>query len=397
MSIWNSLAGTTSIELTTASVADTLTAIYDINIIVFDVQQISDLQVIITVFQKDYYRLTCLLEKKGVDHRIIRKQGIYWSLKQAIARPVLVIGLLIILVLTLYLPTRVLFVSVKGNNAIAANQIMEVASENGVYFFSARRSLRSEKIKNALLASIPQLQWAGVNTNGCTAVISVKERSEAINPAGNKSVGSVVAKCDGIVHTMTVLKGNRLCQVGQAVRKNQVLVSGYTDYGTVIKAVAADAEIYGFTNHELVSITPKASSQRAQITHTKRRYSIQFGKKLINLYKHSGISDTSCVKISSEHILTLPGGYALPVILIEEQLTYSLQEAPKDAGIDAMWLSDACDQYLQNCLVAGKILDKECSEQIIDNNIVRVCLYTCSELIGEFRSEELNTSYGKRD
>lgn len=32
-------------------------------------------------------------------------------------------------------------------------------------------------MKNALLSAIPELQWAGVNTYGCRAVISVRERT----------------------------------------------------------------------------------------------------------------------------------------------------------------------------------------------------------------------------
>ena len=41
--------------------------------------------------------------------------------------------------------------------------------------------IRSEKVKNSLLQRIPQLQWAGINTDGCVAVISVREKTAIKN------------------------------------------------------------------------------------------------------------------------------------------------------------------------------------------------------------------------
>ena len=89
-------------------------------------------------------------------------------------RPVLLAGLGILFLLAMYLPSRVLFIRVEGNMQIPDRQILAAAEECGIRFGASRREVRSEKVKNALLSSVPQLQWAGVNTAGCVATISVR-------------------------------------------------------------------------------------------------------------------------------------------------------------------------------------------------------------------------------
>ena len=65
----------------------------------------------------------------------------------------------------------------------AARKILERAEYCGVHFGAKAGSVRSEQVKNRLLFEIPELRWAGVNTTGCTAVITVAERQSGEVPA----------------------------------------------------------------------------------------------------------------------------------------------------------------------------------------------------------------------
>ena len=108
-------------------------------------------------------------------------------------------------------------------------------------------------------------------------------------------ITSIVALRDGVISDLTVVQGNGVCQVGQAVKKGQLLVSGYTDVGLTIKATQAKAEIYAQTLRNIQMITPSPTSLRGEVSGKKTRYALRIGKKLIKLYKDSGISDGSCV------------------------------------------------------------------------------------------------------
>lgn len=390
MGIWKSLAGTVRVELTSASPADMLTAINQSGIPLSDVMYLSELSVACTVLRSDYKLLHSLITRRGESVSVNRRTGSYWAIKRLIKRPVLMFGMAFLLLLAIYLPTRVLFVEVEGNESIPATLIIENAENCGISFGASRREVRSEQMKNALLGAIPELQWAGINTYGCTAVISVKERTVSEQIQKPIGVNSIVAAKDGVIQSCTVLRGNALCKVGQAVKKGQVLVSGYTDCGIAIKATGAEAEIFAQTLHTLSAVTPTNAAVRDEKTEVETKYSLFIGKKLINFSQDSGISDSTCVKMYTRINLTLPGGFQLPIGLIQEKLIYCDYEQTEVCEESSfVWVQDYSEAYLQEQMVAGQILNANTGAELMQDVYFLSGQFSCIEMIGRTQSEEI--------
>jgi similar to stage IV sporulation protein len=291
--------------------------------------------------------------------------------------------------MVLYLPTRVLFVKVEGNINIPDRLIISEAEQCGIGFGASRRHVRSEKMKNALLSAIPQLQWAGVNTTGCVAIISVKERSETDQVKQDYGVNSIIAARDGVIRDIIVTRGNALCKTGQAVKQGQVLVSGYTDCGIFIKAEPAEAEIFAQTLRNLDVVSPHYFAKRTNEMGVTKRYSVRIGKNIINFCKDSGISDAEYVKMYKEKILTLPGGFQLPVaLIIEQNVRYDYVQMPAPADDGTAWLTQKADKYLRNQMIAGSILDSNVFVEQLDDVYHLSGNYSCLESIGQVRGEE---------
>ena len=396
MNIWKSLAGTYRIEITSASPTESLTAINCAGIDLFNVSYIDELTFRADIDRRKLNSLQKLLGKIGASVKIIRKNGLFWSLSALGKRPVLTVGLTIFLFLIFYMPTCVFFVNVEGNTTIPTKLILEKAQECGIAFGASRREVRSEKIKNALLESIPQLQWAGINTSGCTAIISVRERSEPQSVPEQKGVSSIVAKKDGIITEITVLKGNPLCRVGQAVRAGQVLVSGYTDCGIFVRAECANAEIFAQTHHVFTAVTPVDLRKRDKPIKSEISFQLLIGKKLIKFTKDSGISDAGCVKMYKENYLMLPGGFQLPIALITEERHYYSMSPSLDKD-DFTWMQILSEKYVETQMLAGKIIQKKYA---ISSNTDLYCAtneFDCVEMIGHVRSEEIIDGNGERN
>lgn len=359
---------------------------------------VGDLTLRFRLLRADYRRLLRLTQHRGEKLRLLRRKGIYWAARRLLKRPVLLLGMLFLLALVLVLPTRILFIEVEGNGSIPARQILEAAESCGIQFGVSRREVRSERMKNALLAAIPELQWAGINTSGCTAVISVRERTTPEEQTKKNCVSSIVAARDGVITEMTVLQGNGICKVGQAVKAGQVLVSGYTDCGICIRATQAQAEVYAETRRDLTAVMPSEYTQRGQITRSEKKYSLIIGKKRINFDKGSGISDTSCVKMYKEMYVTLPGGFRLPVVLVtEEWIWYDETAAAVEQGTAAAVLTESAGHYLTGLMVAGTVNQR--SESVVaDDGCYRLYgAYACTEMICKTRIEESLENYGKAD
>lgn len=381
-------------EITCASAEALLSDLAKSGITVWDVHIPAPLTVRFCASQKDRPEIDKIIHKFGASGKVRRGYGIDWVINRIKRRKLFAFSVFLLFLLSMLLPAKVLFVQVTGNDSIPDRMIIEAAKKCGIDFWARRKEVRSEKMKNALLFEMPQLQWAGINTYGCTAVISVKERSDNASNTEAEGVYSIIAVRDGIVKECTVKHGNPLCKPGQAVKTGEVLVSGYTDCGLYIQATRAEGEITAETFRSVSVLTTKNVMSRQEKIRTERRYSLIIGKKLINLFKGSGILDSTCVKINEIYPLTLPGGFQLPLSLVCETVSYYdpvIETADLDE--DHTWLSNCAEKYLIDSMVAGKILHGNVDIVAQEDVIKLTGLYFCEEMIGKLHKEEYLNTY----
>ncbi len=398
MGIWDFIHGTVEVEITSAEPEKILSIASNKGIVLYEVFPKGGLKFRAIVLRKDYKKLIHLLSNHGDTIVVLKQRGLYWSLKGLRKRPVLLAGILIYFILVFYVPTRVLFIYVEGNQRVSTWQILDTAQNYGLSFGASRRELRSEKIKNVLLEAIPQLQWVGVNTKGCVATISVLEKNQVKYQMQDNGIKGIFASRDGIIREITVKSGNSLCSVGQAVRRGQLLVSGYTDFGIVMKAEAADAEVYAETTRTYETISPVEFHYRGAEQNTKKYYKLIIGKKLINFFESSSISDTTCVKMYKEYVMMLPGGFRLPVALVVETVkTCELSEHQELRMENFAWVEHHLSRYVQSQMIAGKILNANVTNELRDTVFYLHGNYACYEMISQARNEEITNVYGKAD
>lgn len=337
-----------------------------------------------------------LAQKRGDCLKILGKRGIYWMLPRLLRRPVLLLGAAVLTGLTLFLPSRILFVQVEGNAAVPARQILEAAAQSGLAFGTSRRQVRSEKVKNALLSKIPQLQWAGVNTSGCVATVSVRERTvlpPAQDPVG---VSSLCAVRDGYIRSITATAGTALVQPGQTVQAGQVLISGYTDCGLRLRGEQAKGEVFAQTQQELTAVLPAKWTLRGQSLAQRRSYSLLIGKNRINLWKDSGIWEDTCGRMYEEHYITLPGGFRLPLALcIQTRTTFALTSETIPEAQAGKELTDFARRTVLKRMVAGEI--QQAAEHLRQDGgcFWLEARYVCQEMIARQRQEQIGENHGE--
>lgn len=393
MGIWKQLSGTVAAELVSADLPGAYDAINSRQITLYGISQTDTLTARFTVSRKDYALLEKLIRERGEKLTILGRKGFFWSLRALFRRPVLTAGLLLLLSLTVFLPTRVLFVEVTGNHRVPARSILEAANECGIRFGASRQRVRSEKMKNELLAQLPELKWAGVNTYGCVAVISVTERPRLEAPE-DAALGHIVACTDGVIDSCTVTQGTALCEVGQAVGKGQILISGYTDCGGAILLKKAQGEVYARTLREFTAVTPDTCYRKQPSGESHRRYSLLLGKKRIFFWKGSGICRGSCDRIEIQYRFTLPGGFALPVAVCVEEIT-PYETVPQSRSCPETLLRDFSRSSLTQQMTAGVITQEDTVVLHGDGVWSLEGQYICREMIGRQKREQIGDYHGE--
>ena len=383
MNLYRSLSGLMEVELTSAALPEALEKINALGIEIDFPQWKNDLTVRFRIRRNHYRPLKALAEKRGESLHIRRRLGLFWTGRALLCRPVLVTGFVLFWILSAYLPSRILWIRVEGNQSVPQHRILEAAETQGVNFGASRRGIRSERIKNGILSQIPQLQWVGVNTAGSVATISVRERAIWDEKEETSSFTQIVADRDGYILSGTVTRGTAMFHPGQAVSRGQVLVSGYIDGGFCIRAVRAEGEIMAQTNREMTVITPAECLFRTRKQSTKQKISLLLRKKRINLWKDSGIYDTTCDRMYKEYYITLPGGFALPVGLCWEEYTlWETSPSQQDQNAVHSQLQNISGRYLQQQMITGTI--RSSSEKISLHHGVYMLQgrYVCEEMIG---------------
>ena len=388
MNLWKSIAGIVEVELTSADLAQSFEAICGNNIAVFQVRSITNLTAHFRVFQKDLISLHRLCEKRGESLKVISRKGVYWTFRTLLHRPIFCVGILCLFLSAIYIPRHIFFVEVQGNSNIPSNRILEAAEDCGIYFGASRSAVRSERVKNALLSNVPELQWAGVNTRGCVAVISVRERTAAVEESQPHLVSSIVAERDGVILSCTATKGNLVCTQGQAVQAGELLISGYTDCGLSIQATSAQGEIIAQTMRELTVSTPIHWQYHGEQREDRYTISLVIGKKRIFLWKDSGIWDATCGRMYKEYYITLPGGFQLPFALCIDSCTVR-EPLSGILDTDIVAMQEFAKQYLRHQMIAGEILEAEQTFEETEELCVLQGRYFCREMIGRVKPEKM--------
>ncbi len=362
-------------------------------IAVWDLQREDELSFQFRLSKEAYRKALSLVQTRGDDMQILHHEGLYWKLISALNRPVLNGCILAVLLLTFFLPTRVLFLQVQGNRNVPASKILEAAEICGVRFGASRKTLNSEQIKNQLIGILPELKWTGVNSRGCVTTITVRENVPE-NKTEEELPGSIVACTDGIVERVTTAKGVSQCVPGDAVSAGQILISGIIDCGGTVLIGSAKGEVIGQTLRKIRAVTP--SEGIARLLEKGRTYSASLilGKKRINLWKGSGICHSSCGRMYKEYWLKLPGGFILPVCLtVEEHLEYEVEGCTLSQR-EAL-LSAFAGAYLPAGMLTGQILDADQNIRLLDDHWILEGEYLCREQLGVFQEVQIGEYYGK--
>ena len=375
-----------------------LNVLTDSGIVLLDLQCVDLLTTQIVIHNHQRVLTLDRLNKYRADIKSINQVGLLWLPLKLFKRPVAICGIVLFLLVSVFTSGRILLVRVSGNQSIPSNLILAEAESCGIGFGQKAKVVRSEEVKNQLLAKLPELQWLGITTSGCIANINVQERIQPeVNQESPNVISNVVAARDGTITEMTVDRGTALVSTGQAVKKGDILISGYSDLGRKLLVQNAQGEVMAYTTRKCTVVIPVPTYYRDVTIRKHRCFRLRIGKKAINFCNHSGIPEVVCVKMYSEDCWNLPGGFCLPVSLAQiDCWHYSVTEQSGRSNDVTSWLPLYAKRYLQSQMVSGQIMKEELVWLCADGYTQLDGLYACHEMIGKVKYEEI-TQYNAED
>lgn len=273
---------------------------------------------------KSYRKLRHISKKSGMKIQIIKKRGLPFYLHKKRKRAGVLYGLIFFAVMTYFLSGFVWRIDVKGNKTIPAEDILDSFSLNGIKTGVRKDNFFAKEISRKVLEENDSLMWAAVNIDGCKITIEVKEITSQQKQTTDKTPANIIAGKSGQVTLIENFIGTPLTEVGSAVEKGDILISGaVTNKDQTVNFYKADANVFAKTQNVITSRENKNREMRVYRKVKKKNYISFFGLTVpVNFILKQGENYTFS---KGEKFLSVYGG-KLPVGLITERFGYYEKE-----------------------------------------------------------------------
>ena len=183
-------------------------------------------QVDAVVSLRDFKRLHGIRKGRAVRIRILEKHGLGFLLWRLHWRRVLLWGW-IPLALLLLIGSRFLwFVRIEGCYRVPAEDVLALLEKLEVRVGTPVSKIDQSQIGRQVMAADDRIAWAGTQRSGVVLTVTIVETKPLQFSQNNGQPASVYAQQDGVVESITVIRGHGMVKPGEVVTKGQLLISG---------------------------------------------------------------------------------------------------------------------------------------------------------------------------
>jgi similar to stage IV sporulation protein len=314
-----------------------------------------------------------------VKTRVVRRSGIYFTLRRYRKRIGILLGILSFFAIIVLLSNFVWSVRITGVNEVSRWQISEQLSKSGIRPGVHIASFNANLAEIELTLAIEEIAWVSIERTGSRVNVKVSERLE--NDKDTIPITqpcNVVASHSGQLIRAEVYRGELLYEIGSGINAGGIVVSGITDdVRGGISYVHADAVLIAEAVELIDFYQPYTVFHRARNGHSVNNRSIVFlGRRFggeLNICPHSDHVDYS-------ETVTAPDlfGFPLPLRVLNQNYVFFERVEVTDPPVTALdKLNRQIELYEANFLLGlgAEIIDKQVEYYPDENGIGALIRY----------------------
>lgn len=153
-------------------------------------------------------------------------------------------------------------------------------------FGMLKNKIDKERIINKIRIERNDISWIGIDVIGTNLKVSISEADLAPSLENPNEICNIVADKDGEIASIIVQSGTPRVNVGDVVKKGDLLVEGVMEGKyTGAREVPARAEIYAKIYHEKEEKTTLLQQNEVKTGNEEKKIEIKFNKIKINFHK----------------------------------------------------------------------------------------------------------------
>lgn len=226
--------------------------------------------------------LTTLCERFSLPCRVLSRRGRTAVLRRLKRRATLLAGALTFTAAFAFFFSRIWLVDVQltGGRTADTDTIQRFLTELGVKPGAAKTAVDPSTLEDSLSALSPDFSFVGVRLQGVRLLVEAVPAVPAPELYELSDGRDLVAKCDGVIESISVLSGSACVKPGDTVIRGQVLIRGNERVDPeTSRSIAALGAVTARTWHEGTASLPRDFSEEIRTGHS----SISAEIRLMNL------------------------------------------------------------------------------------------------------------------
>ena len=266
---------------------------------------------------KDYKQIRTIAKKTGTKIRIKKKCGFPFILNRYKKRKIFVAILVLAVVLVATMSNFVWNIEISGNENIPKEEILMALEEEGLRTGVFKGKIDANSIIHNIRLKRNDIAWIGITIEGTNAEVEIKESTAAPEIIKENEYCNIVADKEGMITKISVQNGTAAVEVGDIVKKGEVLVNGYlegkyTGFRYVHSLADIEAKVW-YSKKEKIYLIQQVPTETGNI---EEKYSLVINNFKINFYKTlSKFQNYDTIKASKK--LKLFSNFYLPIEIIK--------------------------------------------------------------------------------
>ena len=237
------LKGYVKIKVTGSFCEKFLNLLIKNKIVVKEIKRISDNEIILTIYVKDFVKVKSASKISCCKIHISKKIGAGFITFLYRKRIILISGIALCFVLVYTMSNMIFSVEIKGNYQLSTDYILNILNDNGIKPFMFKNNKGSDVAKR-IMSENDNIAWIGIDISGSKVIVDVVEKPDLPDVYNPMERFNIIASYDGVISDFYLKKGFAVVGAGDTVKKGQLIVSGVTDSATQqIRYVNPEADI----------------------------------------------------------------------------------------------------------------------------------------------------------
>lgn len=299
-----------------------------------DIKRENNTYLKVKILKSDFKEIRHIAKKTKCKVKIEKKSGIPFVINRYRKRKVFAVAILVIAIFIFSLTKFIWNIEVIGNEKIPKEEIIELANTYGIKIGKLKSNINIEKISNEIRLKRDDLSWVGITLKGTNAIITVEEAIEVPEIIDKNEVCNIVAQKDAIISKIVVQNGTARVNVGDKVKKGDLLVEGIMESEiSEPRFVHAEADVYGKIYFEKEKKELFVQNEKVKTGNEEQKNEICINNFKINLYKrlsnfenYDTIRASKKIKLFSNFYIPIEINKITNIEIKNERKTYSEEE-----------------------------------------------------------------------